>query len=63
MIRDILTPGGFFMAQNAFAIGSGPDGSIPCHLERNDPYEKEWTPLMNSLGMQQESANWWRKPA
>jgi dTDP-4-dehydrorhamnose reductase len=63
VIRDILAHGGFFMAQNAFAIGSGRDGSIPCHLERNDRYEKEWTPLMTSLGMQQESSNWWRKPA
>ena len=61
-IRDALVPGGLFMAQNAFAIGSGPEGSIPCHLARNDRYEREWAPLMRSLGMRQESGNWWRKP-
>lgn len=58
-----LKPGGAFLAQNAFAIGSGANGSIPCHLERNDRFEKDWTPLMHHTGFQQiGTTNWWRKP-
>ena len=60
-IRDVLQPGGWLMAQNAFGIGSGPDGSIPCHLSRNDRYETEWGGLMRSLQMAAEGSNWWRK--
>jgi dTDP-4-dehydrorhamnose reductase len=61
VIREALVPGGLFVAQNAFAIGSGANGSIPCHLERNDRYEREWAPLMNSLDMRQEGDIWWKK--
>lgn len=58
-----LKPGGWALLQNAFAIGSGPNGSIPMHLERNDKYETEYGPLMIAIGFQQEgTSNWWRKP-
>jgi hypothetical protein len=60
-IRDVLQPGGWLMAQNAFGIGSGPDGSIPCHLSRNDRYETEWGELMRSLQMAADGSNWWRR--
>lgn len=56
-----IRPGGYIVAQNAFACGSGPEGSIPCHLAINDRYEKEWTPLMEGLGFEMESSNWWKK--
>lgn len=62
-IREALVPGGLFFVQNAFNCGSGKRGSIPCHLARNDRYEKEWDPLMASIGMVQESSNWYRKVA
>lgn len=61
-IYAALKPGGWLMAQNAFACGSGPNGSIPCHLERNDRFEKDWDPLLSSIGFVQESSNWYRKP-
>lgn len=60
-IRDVLQPSGWLMAQNAFGIGSGPDGSIPCHLSRNDRYETEWGKLMSSLQMAPDGSNWWRR--
>jgi len=60
-IYAALKPGGFFLAQNAFAIGSGPNGSIPCHLERNDRFEKDWAPLMEQVGFELNPGNWWRK--
>jgi hypothetical protein len=62
-IRGILKPDGLFFAQNAFSCGSGPDGSIPMHLQRNDRYTQEWDPLLASLGFQKQSSNWYRKPA
>ena len=63
-IKGALKPNGLFFAQNAFACGSGPNGSIPCHLERNDRYEKDWTPLVASLDLQQiETSNWYRRAA
>lgn len=59
-----LKPGGWALLQNAFAIGSGPNGSIPCHLERNDKYETEYGPLMLEIGFVQEgTSNWWRRSA
>lgn len=58
-----LVPGGLFFAQNAFNCGSGPQGSIPMHLTVNDHFEKDWDPLLNSIGFVQESSNWYRKPA
>lgn len=62
-IYRALRPGGLFLAQNAFACGSGPDGSIPMHLARNDRFEFEWDPLLAQLGFVQLSSNWYQKPA
>jgi dTDP-4-dehydrorhamnose reductase/SAM-dependent methyltransferase len=60
-IKHVLKPGGLFFAQNAFNCGSGPDGSIPMHLKVNDHWEKDWDPLLESLGFEQKSSNWYRK--
>jgi len=60
-IYNTLVPGGLFCAQNAFACGSGPTGSIPMHLSRNDIYEHQWDSLLASLGFVQQSSNWYRK--
>lgn len=60
-IRDGLKPGGLFVAQNAYGIGSGPEGSMPMHLAENDCYEREWDPLLFSLGFSQLSSNWYQK--
>jgi dTDP-4-dehydrorhamnose reductase len=60
-IRQALKPGAMFCAQNAFAIGSGADGSMPMHLAVNDRFEKDWDPLLSDLGFVQESSNWYRK--
>ena len=64
-IKGVLRPGGLFEAQNAFgpAMGSGPNGSIPMHLARNDRFEKDWDPMLNSLGFSQLSSNWYQKAA
>ena len=61
-IYEAIRPGGVLVAQNAFNIGSGPEGSIPCHLARNDRYEKDWDPLLESLHFIQLSSNWYRRP-
>ena len=58
-----LKPGGLFCAQNAFACGSGSDGSIPMHLAVNDRFEKDWDPLLTAIGFEQISSNWYRRPA
>lgn len=58
-IRDALTPGGLFMAQNAFGCGSGSQGSMPMHLARNDRYAREWDPLLAQAGFNQQSSNWY----
>jgi dTDP-4-dehydrorhamnose reductase len=60
-IKSALVPGGRLMAQNAFGAGSGPDGSIPMHLSCNDRFEKDWDPLLTSMGFRQESSNWYQK--
>ncbi len=60
-IRDALKPNGLFVAQNAYGIGSGPDGSMPMHLAENDRYEKEWDPLLFSLGFTQLGSQWYQK--
>ncbi len=57
-----LRPGGYMMCQNAFACGSGPDGSIPMHLSENDIYEKTWDPLCSEIGFVQISSNWYQRP-
>ena len=62
-IKAALKPGGLLMSQNAFACGSGDNGSIPMHLARNDRYEKDWDPLLAGMGFIQESSNWYRKAA
>lgn len=62
-IYAALKPGGWLVAQNAFACGSGPDGAIPQHLARNDRFEKDWDPLLFGLGFTQLTSNWYqRKP-
>ena len=61
-IFDRLKPGGLFCAQNAFALGSGPDGSMPMHLARNDRFEKDWDPLLTAVGFEQLGPQWYRKP-
>jgi dTDP-4-dehydrorhamnose reductase/2-polyprenyl-3-methyl-5-hydroxy-6-metoxy-1,4-benzoquinol methylase len=60
-IHAALVPGGLFCAQNAFACGSGADGSIPMHLAVNDRFERDWDPLLASIGFNQISSNWYRK--
>lgn len=62
-IRRSLRPGGLFCAQNAFAIGSGTEGSMPMHLERNDKYEREWDPMLSGLGFQQLAPQWYQVAA
>lgn len=58
-----LKPGGLLLAQNAFAIGDEDHGgSIPMHLTRNNRFEKDWDPLLESLGLVAELGGWWRKP-
>lgn len=60
-IHDTLVPGGLFVAQNAFALGSGDNGSMPMHLARNDRWEKDWDPLLTETGFYQLSPQWYRK--
>lgn len=62
-IRQCLKPGGLLFSQNAFACGSGPDGSIPMHLARNDRWEKDWDPHLASIGFVQETSNCYRRAA
>lgn len=57
-----LSPGGLFCAQNAFNMGSGMEGSIPMHLTTNDHWEKDWDPLLSSIGFKAISSNWYQKP-
>lgn len=60
-IHTILRPGGLLFAQNAFNCGSGPDGGMPMHLDRNNRFEKDWDPLLERLGFKQLSSNWYEK--
>jgi dTDP-4-dehydrorhamnose reductase/SAM-dependent methyltransferase len=60
-IHATLRPGGLFFSQNAFNCGSGPEGSMPMHLACNDHWEKDWDPLLSSVGFIQEASNWYRK--
>jgi len=43
-------------------MGSGPDGSMPMHLERNDRFETDWDPLLFGMGFSQECSNWYVAP-
>jgi SAM-dependent methyltransferase len=58
-IHRALKPGGLFFAQNAFAIGSGDQGSIPMHLARNDHFEQDWDPHMAAIGFDRLDSNWY----
>lgn len=62
-IYAALKPGGLFVAQNAFAIGSGPQGDMPMHLALNDRWEKDWDPLLTEVGFVQLASQWYQKPA
>lgn len=57
-----LQPGGYFITQNAFGMGSGPDGAMPMHLAVNDRWITEWDPLLTSVGFVQLASNWYQKP-
>lgn len=61
-IVHALRPGGMLCVQNAFNMGSGFHGAIPCHLEVNDHFEADWVPLCHRLGLTQAGGgNWWEK--
>jgi 2-polyprenyl-3-methyl-5-hydroxy-6-metoxy-1,4-benzoquinol methylase len=60
-IHGSLNSGGIFVAQNAFALGSGDGGSMPMHLARNDRYEHEWDTLLSEVGFSQMGPQWYRK--
>jgi dTDP-4-dehydrorhamnose reductase/2-polyprenyl-3-methyl-5-hydroxy-6-metoxy-1,4-benzoquinol methylase len=56
-----LRPGGLFVAQNGFAIGSPDHGdSIPMHLAVNDHYDQDWAPLMRAIGFESVGGIWWK---
>lgn len=57
-----LKTGGVFVAQNAFGIGSGPQGSMPMHLACNDHFEKDWDSMLSEIGFEQMRSQWYRKP-
>lgn len=60
-IHRWLKPQGLFCAQNAFGLGSGPDGPIPMHLQENDQWVENWDPMLKEVGFEQLSSNWYRK--
>lgn len=62
-IWKVLKVEGVFCAQNAFGMGSGPDGAMPMHLACNDRFEKDWDPLLAKIGFRQIASNWYEKPA
>lgn len=62
-VHAALRPGGLFAAQNAFAIGSGPDGDMPMHLAINDRFEKDWDKLLIDVGFEQLAPQWYRRKA
>jgi dTDP-4-dehydrorhamnose reductase len=62
-IKAALKPGGLLFCQNAFACGSGDNGSIPMHLARNDRFERDWDPMLAGMGFRQLSSNWYEVPA
>jgi SAM-dependent methyltransferase len=61
-VYRILKPGGIFQAQNAFAIGDAEHGdSIPMHLSRNNRFEHDWLPLLESIGFTNLGNGWHQK--
>jgi SAM-dependent methyltransferase len=56
-----LVSGGETCFQNAFSIGSGSEGSIPCHLSTNDHWTEDWEPLMRTIGFVKQPSGWWAK--
>jgi hypothetical protein len=60
-IHAALRPGALFMAQNAFACGSGPQGAMPMHLAVNDRFEKDWDPLLTAVGFEQLGPQWYQR--
>lgn len=62
-IQQALRPGGVLVAQNAFGVGSGAHGSIPCHLAVNDRFERDWDPTLQRQGFEQMRSQWYRKAA
>ncbi len=58
----VLKVGGLLVAQNAFGMGSGPDGAMPMHLATNDRFEKDWDPYLSSVGFEQLASQWYVKP-
>ncbi len=62
-VFDMLQPGGWFLAQNAFGIGDlEHEGSIPMHLTVNNKFVEGWTPLLQQIGFVDAGGGWWRKP-
>lgn len=58
---EALNSGGWFLAQNAFAIGDPEHGdSIPMHLAENNRFEFDWDPMLVRLGFTRDGG-WWRK--
>lgn len=57
-----LRPGGLFLAQNAFGMGDDEHGgSMPMHLTRNNRFEYDWDPLLESMGFERDG-DWRIKP-
>lgn len=57
-----LRSGGYFVAQNAFAMGDDEHGgSIPMHLTKNNHFEQDWDPLLDSLDLIRDG-EWRVKP-
>lgn len=61
-IKGALKPGGLLYSQNAFAIGSGPDGSMPMHLACNDRFERDWDTSLFALRFVQLGSNVYQNP-
>lgn len=61
-VAKSLRPGGYFAAQNAFACGDNENGgSIPMHISESNHYERDWWPLLHSLGFKQTGDIWAHK--
>lgn len=60
-IHSCLRLGGKLFAVNRFGCGS--EGPMPMHLAVNDRYVEEWVPMMQGIGFEQESGDWFVKKA